>query len=144
MAIEEWIHPNLIAFMLLLPAVICGGLALHSFMSRRVTGSRIFSFLILAAFIWSMAYGLELCCLRLEPMLFFVGLEYIGIVSIPPLWLILTLIYTGRGKQVTPRAAVFLFIIPAITLLLNITNQFHHLYYSRVSVDYSGRSRCWP
>jgi diguanylate cyclase (GGDEF)-like protein/PAS domain S-box-containing protein len=138
MAIEEWIHPNLIALTLLLPAVVCGALALYSFMGRQVTGSRVFSFLMLAAFIWSMAYGLELCCLRLEPMLFFVGLEYIGIVSIPPLWLILTLIHTGRGERVTPRATAFLFIIPVITLLLNVTNQYHNLYYSRVGVDYSG------
>ena len=138
MAIEEWIHPNLIALTLLLPAVICGALALYSFMGRQVAGSRVFLFLTLAAFIWSLAYGLELCCLRLEPMLFFVGLEYIGIASIPPLWLILTLIHTGRGKQVTTRATVFLFIIPVITLLLNVTNQFHHLYYSRVGVDYGG------
>lgn len=138
MVTEEWIHPNLIALTLLLPLMIGGALALYSFTKRRVAGSRIFSLLMLAVFIWSAAYGLELCCLRLEPMLFFVGLEYIGIVSIPPLWLILTLIYTGRGNQITLRTKVLLFIIPVITLLLNITNQFHHLYYRQVSVDYSG------
>jgi len=138
MVMEEWIHPNLIALTLMLPAVICGALALYSFISRRLPGSRVFSYLMLAVFIWSAAYGLELCCLRLEPMLFFVGLEYIGIVSIPPLLLILTLIYTGKDQRFTLRAIALLFIIPAITLLLNITNQLHHLYYSRVSVDYSG------
>lgn len=138
MVTEEWIHPNLIALMLLLPAMISGILAFYSFASRRVMGSRVFSFLMLAAFIWSAAYGFELCCLRLEPMLFFVGLEYIGIVSIPPLLLMLTLIYTGRGRWVTTRNTVLFFILPVITLLLNITNQLHHLYYSRVSVDYGG------
>ena len=135
---EVWFHPNLIALTLLVPAGICGALAIYSFTSRRVKGSQVFAFLMLAACIWSTAYSFELCSLQLEPMLFFVGVEYIGIVSIPPLWLILTLIYTGRDRQISVRNTVLLFVLPFITLLLNVTNQFHHLYYSTTSVDFSG------
>jgi diguanylate cyclase (GGDEF)-like protein/PAS domain S-box-containing protein len=135
---EVWIHPNPIAALLLIPASICGALAVYGFASRPAPGSRIFSFLMLAIFTWSAAYGLELSCSSLGPMLFFVGLEYIGITSIPPLWLMLTLIYTGRERFITARNMALLFIIPSLTLLLNLTNQFHHLYYSSVSVDSSG------
>ncbi len=135
---ETWLSINNIAFLLVLPVLICGALAIYSFTSRPVPGSRIFAFLMLAVFIWSAAYAVELSSLTLQAMLICIAFEYIGIVSIPPLWLMLTLTLTGRSRLVNRRTIILLFIIPLSTLLLNVTNQLHFLYYSRVNVDYSG------
>jgi len=118
--------------------MICGALAIYSFARRPVPGSRIFAFLMLAVFIWSAAYAVELSCLTLQAMLICIAFEYIGIVSIPPLWLMLTLTFTGHRKTVNIRNTTLFFIIPLITLLLIMTNQLHFLYYNQVDIDFSG------
>jgi len=136
--LETWLHFNNLALLLFIPAIICGALAVFSLASRSVPGSRLFALLMLAVFIWSAAYALELSCLTLQAMLICIGFEYIGIVSIPPLWLMLTLTLTGRSRMLNARNIILLFIIPLVTLLLNVTNQLHFLYYSRVDIDFSG------
>jgi diguanylate cyclase (GGDEF)-like protein/PAS domain S-box-containing protein len=66
------------------------------------------------------------------------AMEYLGIASVPVLFLILTLLYTGREKWVTRRNIILLFVIPFITILMVATNQLHHLYYSSTGVDTHG------
>jgi len=131
-------HPNLVALSLLIPALISGGLAIYAFARPPVVGSRVFAFLMLAVCVWSVFYGLELSCLSLEGMLAIIVLEYLGIATIPVLWLMLTLLYTGREKMVTRGNVVLLFIIPFITIVLVATNPLHHLYYSSAGLDNSG------
>ncbi|HTZ17743.1 MAG TPA: histidine kinase N-terminal 7TM domain-containing protein, partial [Dissulfurispiraceae bacterium] len=136
--LELLIRSNPAALSLLAPALISGGLALYSFANRRVRGSRMFAFLMLGVFIWSVAYGAELSSLRLEDMMFWAVFEYVGIASIPVVWLLLVLLYTGREKAVTVRNVILLMIVPVITVAMVATNGLHHLYYSAVSIDESG------
>jgi len=135
---ESYIRLNAVALSLALPALIAGGLALYTFARRPVTGSRVFVFLMLALCVWSVFYGVELCCLQLEGMLICAVLEYVGIASVPVLFLLLTLLYTGRERWVTRRNVILLFIIPCITVIMVATNQMHHLYYSTAGVDSNG------
>jgi PAS domain-containing protein len=129
---------NPVALTLLIPGLISAALALYAFNIRNVAGSRVFAFVMLAVSIWSLGYGAELACLNLEGMMLVTELEYLGIVTIPVLWLILTLLYTGRSKWVSPRYIISLFIIPFITLVLVSTSQFHNFYYSSINLDTSG------
>jgi len=100
-----------------------------------VVGARVFAFLMLALCVWSVFYGLELSCLTLERMMACAAIEYLGIASVPVLFLILTLLYTGQEKWVTRRNIILLFIIPVISVLMVTTNQLHHFYYSSAGVD---------
>jgi len=135
---ESFIRLNPIALSLAIPALISGSLAAYVFSRRPVVGSRVFAFLMLALCVWSVFYGVELSCLRLEGMLISAALEYLGIASVPVLFLILTLVYTGREKWVTPRNIILLFVIPFITIVMVATNHLHYFYYSSASVDASG------
>jgi len=135
---ESSIRLNAVTLSLAVPALIAGGLAFYAFTRRPVVGSRVFAFLMLALCVWSVFYGVELSCLQLEGMLISAVLEYLGIATVPVLFLILTLLYTGREKWVTRRNIILLFIIPCITVIMVATNQMHHLYYSTVGVDTNG------
>jgi len=131
-------HPNIVALSLLIPVLISGGLAIYTFARPPVVGSRVFAFLMLAVCVWSFFYGLELSCLSLDAMLTCAAFEYLGIATVPVLWLMLTLLYTGREKMVNRRNVILLFIIPFITIVLVATNPLHHLYYSSAGLDNSG------
>ncbi len=135
---EPIIQSNPIALSLLIPGLISAVLGIYALVTRRVIGSRTFAVLMFALSVWSLAYGGELASLRLEGMLFWTVLEYLGIVTVPVLWLLLVLLYTGREELVTSRNVILLFIVPAVTIILVGTNQFHHFFYSAVSVDTEG------
>jgi len=135
---ESLIRLNPVAFSLVIPALISGCLAVYAFTRRPVVGSRAVGFLMLALYIWSFFYGVELSCLTLPGMMLSTIFEYLGITAAPVLVLILVLQYTGREKWVTPRAIVLLFVIPAITVCMVATNHLHYLYYTSVSLDTKG------
>jgi diguanylate cyclase (GGDEF)-like protein/PAS domain S-box-containing protein len=135
---ELFFRLNPVALTLLIPGLISAALAIYAFNIRRVAGSRVFAFVMLAVSLWSLAYGAELACLTLEGIMLVIELEYLGIATVPVLWLILTLLYTGRSRWVNARTIIALFIVPFITLVLVSTSQFQHFYYSSISLDLSG------
>ena len=126
---ESFIRLNPIALSLAIPALISGSLAAYAFSRRPVVGSRVFAFLMLALCVWSVFYGVELSCLQLQGMLISAVLEYLGIAAVPVLFLILTLVYTGREEWVTQRTIILLFVIPFITIAMVATNHLHYFYY---------------
>lgn len=71
-------------------------------------------------------------------MLFWIKIEYIGIMMAPAIWLWFSLKYSGLEKYATPKIGMLIFLIPAITLLMVLTNGYHHLHYQEVLVDESG------
>ncbi len=50
-----------------------------------------FSLMMAAIALWGMAYGFELASLSLEQMLFWIRIEYLGISTLPALWLVFIL-----------------------------------------------------
>jgi len=135
---DIFIKLNPVALWLCIPILISVSLAIYVFARPTVLGSRVFAFFMLAICEWSVFYGVELSCLNLEGMLISLVMEVLGVVTVSVLWLIVTLLYTGREKWVTRRTVVLLFVIPSITIVIAATNQLHHLYYSAVNVDTSG------
>jgi diguanylate cyclase (GGDEF)-like protein/PAS domain S-box-containing protein len=57
---------------------------------------------------------------------------FIGIVLIPPLFLIFTLHYTGREKWLTSLGWVLIFIIPVTSIIVALTNRLHGLLYQNI------------
>jgi signal transduction histidine kinase len=95
------------------------------------------SLLMLAASFYTFGYAHEVTLSDLEGIKIWIMVEYIGIPFIPPLWLLMTLDYTGyrfKGKWLYG----ILFVIPVLTLLFNYTNDWHQLFYKSMSLDNSG------
>lgn len=99
---------------------------------------RWFAFTMLFVSIWALGYGFELSVKSLEAMLFWIKIEYIGISMAPGTWLWFSLKYSGLEKYATPKIFTLIFVVPLITFLMVLTNEFHHLHYQEVSVDASG------
>jgi PAS domain S-box-containing protein len=94
-----------------------------------------FSILMLAVAEWSLGYALELAGTDVPTKLFWLNIEYLGIVIVPVAWLALALQYTGRTKWLAPRLLVLLSIEPLITLVLVWTNDIHHLIHAKVGLE---------
>jgi PAS domain S-box-containing protein len=90
---------------------------------------------MLAVAEWSLGYALELAGADVPTKLFWLGVEYLGIIIAPAAWLALALQYTGRTKWLTPRLLVLLSIEPLITLVLVWTNDIHHLIHAKVGLE---------
>nr|WP_262917692.1 histidine kinase N-terminal 7TM domain-containing protein [Cognataquiflexum rubidum] len=99
---------------------------------------RWFAFTMLFVSIWALGYGFELSVKSLEAMLFWIKIEYIGISMAPGTWLWFSIKYSGLEKYATPKIFFLIFLVPAITFLMVLTNEFHHLHYQEVTVDESG------
>ena len=94
--------------------------------------------LALAAAVWQAGYALELAADHQSIKVFWAKVQYLGIVTVPPAWLAVTLQYTGRGQWLARRNLVLLSIMPVITLLMVWTNGAHGLIWTDISVDISG------
>jgi diguanylate cyclase (GGDEF)-like protein len=89
------------------------------------------------AFMWStslsavytFAFAFELASDTLRDIRFWINIEYLGMPFIAPCSLLLVMHYVGLDKYTAPKKVWILFVIPAITLLLVTTNEYHHLFY---------------
>ncbi len=98
---------------------------------RSNPGNVSFSILMLSLCTWSFASIFESGAISPESKLFWSKWQYIGISSLPPLWLYFAAEFTNQ-KRFRERSRWFILIIPAITLLMAFTNEYHHLLWSNI------------
>jgi PAS domain S-box-containing protein len=97
--------------------------------------------LMAAVTAWSLSYGLELANVDPTYEFLWARLRYLGVVSVPVIWLLFALQYVGREDWLTPRNIVLLSIVPLLTLLLVWTNNHHHaIWRTRTLVSEDGFS----
>lgn len=84
--------------------------------------------------IWSFADGLEHASTTVDLKIFWSHFALIGASTIPGLFLLFTLAYFRNEKFPSRKIITLLFLIPFITLVLSITNQFHHLVWEKVEI----------
>ncbi len=94
--------------------------------------------IMLAVTEWSWANVLQLVSPDLSVKIFWVKVQYLGIVTLPPAMLIFALQYSGREKWLTRRNLALLAIAPSITILLVWTNEAHRLIWVKHWLDTSG------
>ncbi len=113
------------AFPLIFTAFVSAMLAVVMWPRRRAPGGREATGLMIALTIWSLAYGVQVAGADLATQLFWSKVRYIGIVTVPPLWFLFCLRHVGQGKGFPARYQGWLFVMPAITLALAWTNEWH-------------------
>lgn len=124
----------LFALPLLLIALLLGILAGYAFRHRQQTGALTLGLLLLAMAAWSAGYAAELLAPTLGGKVLAAKAQYVGIASLPPLWLAFALRYTGYGAWFTNRRRAFLALPAAITFLLVLTNEWHELIWVNVGL----------
>lgn len=123
---------------LLASGLISIALAGYGWKHRAIKGALSFTCLMLAAALYSIAYGAELASVTVEQMLLWIRLEYFGMVFLCPLWLVMVLNFVGKRTWLRGWIKLVLFIIPITTVVLVATNEWHHLHFAAASVDASG------
>lgn len=129
---------NLYALSLIISGIIT--LLLSGYILSNEKGTvRWVGYLMLSNSVWSLAYGLELASRTLEQMEMLINIEYLGIVAVPFYWFLFCLDLAGKEKWLKKTGNQLLITaVPVLYLFLVWTNDFHHLHYKKVSVDYSG------
>jgi PAS domain S-box-containing protein len=87
---------------MLLAAVLAAGVVVALWRRRRSTGAETLTVIAVGAGVWAFFYALELSSQTLAGTLLFGRLSYLGIVVVPPAWLVFALVYTGRRRWLTP------------------------------------------
>ena len=111
---------------LLISALLATGLILFIWLRREKAGARSLIGAILSAAVWSGAYALEMAAPELADKLLWARFQYIGIVSVPTLWLVFCLAYT---RPLLSARFWWLVVEPVVVLALVWTDGIHHLYW---------------
>ena len=96
---------------------------------RSAPGSFILGMLLLAMALWSGSYAMFLTDISLAAKHFWLSMMFIGVDAVPVLYLIFILQFTRRENWLSPLYISLFLAIPVISLLLQWTNEYHHLVY---------------
>ena len=112
-------------------------LAIIAFMNRQAfEGTRTFLWFSSFTAIYAFGYALSLSSTTLEGMKFWTAVQYAGMPFSAPATLILVLQYIGLDKHLNRKTYFLYYLIPVISLVMVSTNDFHHLFYQNVYLDY--------
>jgi diguanylate cyclase (GGDEF)-like protein len=132
------IPPAVPYFAVLMAAfLLSAGLAAYSWRFRRTSAAKPFIGLAVCTSVYAFGYAFELASGTLARMLFWNKIQYVGISFIPVFWILLAAKYSGQDRWLTKPVIVSLFAVSGLTLAMDVTNAFHHLFYTRVGLDES-------
>jgi PAS domain S-box-containing protein len=94
--------------------------------------------LMVSVAVWTLAYALEIGSTDLANKIFWGKVKYLGVTTVPSIWLFLAVKYLGRKQWLTKRSLGFLSIEPIITLLLVWSNEFHGLIWTNFRMERVG------
>ena len=84
---------------------------------------------------WLLCAALETASTEIRGKVFWATAQYVSICTVPTLWFVYTLYYTGREQWLNTRSWVLLSIVPLTTFALVLTNSFHGLIWRTVISD---------
>jgi len=125
---------NAFTISLIIATLINSVLVYFTWKNRPAKASTELFFLLIAITEWSLAAVLESMATTVFYKILFSILSYIGITTVPVLFLIFVCRYVGLNKFFTKRNISLLFIIPVITLIIASTNQLHGLLWTAVTL----------
>ncbi|MFB9326737.1 histidine kinase N-terminal 7TM domain-containing protein [Paenibacillus aurantiacus] len=98
------------------------------------SGLRTFLWISVFSAIYTFSFALELASTTYEEALRWTYAEFFGMPFLAPCCLLMVMQYIGLDRFVTRRNLMLMFAIPAITLLMVLTNEYHHLFYADVYI----------
>ncbi len=107
---------------------------------RAIPGGKSLTALMLACGVWSFFTALEYAAVGIPAKVFWAKLEYLGVVTAPVFFLLLALEYNRIDYWLKLRRAAVLFILPLITLILALTNEWHGLIWPGFSASFQGHN----
>lgn len=128
----------LLSIYLFIAILFLSFLFVYSFVRGKSSHARAMGLLSLCLQVYLLGYLLEINTSQLSEMIFWNQIQYFGIPFFPALWLVISLLYTGRIDYVKGYKTLIIFIIPIITFIFRLTNNFHFLYYKSIELQTVG------
>jgi signal transduction histidine kinase len=126
-----------LAVPLIVGSVLMLVIAVHALGRRRARGSVVLAILALAIGVYVAAYAMELGSGRVEQVLRWLQVEYLGLTWVPGLVLLMVLAHTGRPRYLRPLPVGLILLLPAMTTLFAWTNARHELVWQDLHLDRS-------
>lgn len=116
------------------------GLAFHALRHQQVQGARWFAAMVLSAAWVAFSYAFEAAAGNdLAAYITFSKIEYLGLTFLPVAWLGFALTFSDRSVLLAWRKVIALSIIPAVTVALAWTNDWHGLIWQATQFDFSAQ-----
>ncbi|NMM64902.1 diguanylate cyclase [Clostridium sp. P21] len=101
-------------------------------------GKKYVSISLIPVSIYACGYAFEILSTSIEWVKFWVKVEYLGGAFLGALWLMFAINFTGSMDKIKRKTLMLIYIIPTITLIVNYTNDFHHLFYKKMYINNQG------
>lgn len=110
----------------------------YAFLRGRSGYAKALGALCLSIQVYLLGYLLEINVTPMEDMIFWNQIQYFGVPFFPAWWLVVSILYTDRGRMLKGFGAFAVFAVPVLTFVLRLTNDSHFLYYSRIQMNRIG------
>ena len=131
-------HFSIYFLPLLVAVVLCAVIIFYVWRFRsRPEGKALLALGIAVAW-WTSGNILEYGFQSLAVKQFWASMEYLGIGAVPIAWVTVVAIYTDQQKWITLRNLILLSILPAITVIMIFTNNYHGLMRYNITLDTNG------
>jgi PAS domain S-box-containing protein len=107
--------------------VVCLLVLLYAIRHRNIASSPAFILLMGAIIEWLVCYLLWMITDDVQLKVLLSKIEYIGVVTVAPAWLLFAVQYAGHNKWISANNIALIFILPIVTLILVWTNEQHWL-----------------
>ncbi|HSL61370.1 MAG TPA: histidine kinase N-terminal 7TM domain-containing protein [Desulfotignum sp.] len=124
---ELW--PALIAFVLSI------SLGVYSWRRRHIPAARPFAVAAFFCGFWTAGLILELSAAEFATQVFWVKFQNVWQLPVAAVMTCFVLEYAGLGRWLTRRVYVLLFLVPLVSVLFTVTNDFHHLIWTGFRLD---------
>ena len=110
----------------------------HSLVSRKSAIARVCTLLSLSVVVYVVGYALEITSTQMQQVLLWNRVQYLAAPFIAPLWLSVTLYFTGKERYPSKVLWPVLFVIPVITVIVRWVPSLSHYIYAETSLERLG------
>ncbi len=121
---SAWQFPGYAIVLILAVLFACGSAAL-AWPRRNARGGTAFVLMMAATATWELFRVLEAVAVLPDAKIFWARFEYFGIATVPVLWFLFTRQYSRRDHARAGLGPAWLWIVPALTLVLVFSNEYH-------------------
>jgi len=129
---------SITSFLLLMLSIAAPGIAGYAWQRRSLPGALPLSLMAFSVAIWLCGYATQLSSLSFPPALWWVRLQFVGIVALPVAWLWFAAEYTGSLPWLNRRRVWLLGIVPVLTMVMMLTNDVHRLFWQSITLIIKG------
>ncbi len=125
---------NLLVLSYVAAAVVSAGVVVVAWRRGPMVGIRPFALLMVSVTWWLAANAAEAAAVDRTAKIVASVIAYPGIMTTPILFLVFVLTWTRQGAWLTGRRIALLMVVPAISVVMAATNEWHHLLWTSVTL----------